>query len=1188
MARVEVALFGPLHILVDGRPAGGIYSDKVRALLAYLALEPDRPHRREGLAGLLWPDYPEGNARHSLSQALHTLHRLLDPGSSTRDGQNLISTRQTVLLSGVADFVDAAQFAALLNACETHQHGAIGSCPECLARLRRAVALYSGELLAGFGLGDSPAFEEWLLFEREHYHRLAVEALRALLSSGQPEADLKTPARQWVQLEPLEDEPRRTLMRLLARDGHRTEALAQYERFSSMLEEQMGATPEPATTALYEMLLTSPSRDAPETAGSGAPAPAFLSGPERYLPPLFVARDQELARLEEHLRAAVGGQTQVAFVTGEPGSGKTALLHEFLRRPLAEHPSLVTAVGHCNAHTGVGDPYLAFRELLAQLCGDVETRWAAGAISGEQARRLWHLMPAATEAVAAVGLDLVGTLLPAEPLLTRASALCLESDPTETALHAVATHAALAGEQLQQAALFSQYTAFLQRLARKHPLLLVLEDLQWADAGTVALLFHLGCTLASDRIMLVGTYRPAEVFTGTRLDTEEANGEARHPLAAVVNEFTRRYGRIDVDLNRSDGRRFVDELLNSEPNALGSTFRETLLRRCGGNPLFTVEVVRDLQERGTLTRDATGRWVEASPWDWGSLPARVEGVLAERIGRLPAAHREMLRMACVQGETFEVHPVARMLGREPAEVVRWLSGDLDRGHRLVTAMEAPSLAQGSTGRYRFRHILMQGYLYGSLDAIERAYLHRAAAEGLEAAHAGHTETLAPDLAWHYEEAGVADRAAAYLQQAGARAAQLSSYQEAVAHFRHGLSLLETLPEGHDTRQCELGLLLGLAQALQATVGFSAPESAQAYERLRALSLQMGETPQLVEALLLLSTYHGTRGDYASALAIAAEATAIAAHSEDTALVAVTGAALGYLRVSTGAYRLALEDMAVILELADTRIEDLLDDSTLGYWAVNALSWTSLAHAVLGHTAQGRDCSRRCLALARQIGRTHEICHALSVGCSVFHLSLQEYDTGLKWADEEVRLAVEKSDLSYKAMGNLHRGQALSHLGRPEEGIALMRATIDMARMIGFKAYSPSYMRELAEAYALAGHIPEALQTAEEALVLGLEMNEGFGLPEEYTTRGWLRTLTDPPDEAGAEADFSEAIALARRQEALLSELRAALELGRLWAARGQVSEARELVQDVCARYAEGDEMPLLAEVRAFLGELTNA
>ncbi|MFO7696172.1 MAG: BREX system ATP-binding domain-containing protein, partial [Anaerolineae bacterium] len=822
MARLSIVLFGPLRATLDGEPLSGFYSDKVRALLAYLAVESGRPHRRETLVGLFWPESPERSARHSLSQALHNLRQALGLDECGADEDLcLATTTQSVTLSAAPGCIDAIDFAALLEDCEAHDHVSLASCPVCRERLQQAVSLYTGDLLAGFSLADSPAFEEWLLLQRERFGRLVVDALRGLASPG-ASCDASVPlqaARQWVELDPLDDEARRALMRALASSGHRGAALAQFERFADTLAGELGVDPEPATVALAEgircgSLSEGKQAGAPEAGplAEAGPAelrapPAFLSSPERYLPPLFVARERELAQLNGHLEAVLAGHPRVVFVTGEPGSGKTALLREFQQRALAADDDLVTAVGHCNAHTGLGDPYLAFREILAQLTGDVEAAWAAGAISGEQARRLWHLLPEIGQDLVDAGPDVAGAFLPGGALLDRARAAGPDAAWMPALERLISDWTARRGEQLEQPALFSQVTAVLQRLARRHPLVLVLEDLHWTDAGTLALLFHLGCHLEGDRVLIVGSYRPAEVFAPVL--TGGAAQEGRHPLVPVMHEFARRYGQVDVDLNRTDGQGFVNALLDSEPNALGSDFRAMLLQQCAGNALFTVEVLRDLQERGRLMRDARGHWMEAASPDWGSLPARVEGILAERIGRLAPALQEALRVASVEGESFSVAVLAQVLGREPPGVVRWLSNDLGRTHHLVSPLEAPRAGTATLGRYRFRHILVQNYVYGTLDVVERAYLHRAVAEAIEATAEGDGDDHVPALARHYEQAGDAERASAYLHRAGDRAMRLVAFSEAEELYGRGLSLLASVPQSRERDEAEIALLLRL-------------------------------------------------------------------------------------------------------------------------------------------------------------------------------------------------------------------------------------------------------------------------------------------------------------------------------------------------------------------------------------------
>jgi predicted ATPase len=168
---------------------------------------------------------------------------------------------------------------------------------------------------------------------------------------------------------------------------------------------------------------------------------------------------------------------------------------------------------------------------------------------------------------------------------------------------------------------------------------------------------------------------------------------------------------------------------------------------------------------GGLVYDGAGRWIEEEALDWARLPSRVEAVIAWHVGRLPAAWRETLAIASVEGDVFTAEVVARVQGLDASEVRRRLSGPLAREHAMVMADSVEHLGEKMLSRYRFRHHLFQVYLYGRLDAVTRGHLHQAVGATLEALHAADATALAaaaPRLAFHFEAAGLVDKALDYL------------------------------------------------------------------------------------------------------------------------------------------------------------------------------------------------------------------------------------------------------------------------------------------------------------------------------------------------------------------------------------------------------------------------------------------
>ncbi|MCP4677496.1 MAG: hypothetical protein GY854_18675, partial [Deltaproteobacteria bacterium] len=283
---------------------------------------------------------------------------------------------------------------------------------------------------------------------------------------------------------------------------------------------------------------------------------------------------------------------------------------------------------------------------------------------------------------------------------------------------------------------------------------------------------------------IVGMYRPEEVSLGRA-------GE-RHPLEKVLAELKRYYGDVWIDLEQADGRRFIDALLDIRPNGLKKPFREALFQHTRGYALFTVELLQDMEERGDLYEDERGDWVAEESLDWETLPARAEGVIEERIGRLGEELTDILTIASVQGVDFTVQVIARIEEVRERKLLRKLSGELEKRHRLVREQGEVQIGRQVLSQYQFGQKLLQQYLYNELSAGERRLLHSDIAEALEEFYEGSTARIAVQLAWHYTQARDEEKAIPYLLLVGDKARQLYAYREAIAAYQKALEFQSDL------------------------------------------------------------------------------------------------------------------------------------------------------------------------------------------------------------------------------------------------------------------------------------------------------------------------------------------------------------------------------------------------------------
>ncbi len=1166
---LKARFLGKFDIRIDGVSIE-LTARKAQSLFAYLLMNLGTQHRREKVAGILWPDSDEASARSKLRYALWQLRKAIGD-------QYFLSDKISLAFNPEADY--------WLDSADLENKPAERLTTE---ELGQVVALYEGEFLPGF-------YEDWVFLARDRFqasfeHKMALLLQR--LSNEKRWSEVLDWAERWISLGQTPEPAFQALMVAHSQLGDKASATSAYQRCEQTLGEQLGVEPSEVTKKIYDLILKGevpeasllyPAFSAPKTQIVSQPyrgVVEVLPGPDRRV---FVAREMELAWLDEKLEMALAGHGQVVFVAGDAGQGKTALLHEFSQRAQQLQGDLVAAHGTCEAYSGIGDPHLPFRDILALLTGDVEGKQSIGVINQENARRLWNLIPQSSKALVEYGPDLIDSFVPGESFSRRASSYTAERpvwlECLENAVDLRRGRPAPVnidhGDFKKD--LFDQYTKVLQNLARNQPLLLILDDLQWADLGTISLLFHLARRIEGHRILILGAYRPDDVA--------QLRDESQHPLVQMLTELKRIFGDMEVNLDQTgedEGRQFIVDFLDTEPNRLDEGFRQALFLHTAGHPLFTIELLRQMQDQGDIFEDEQGRWVESQVLGWETMPAKVEAVIERRVGRLPAALREILNVASVEGEEFTAEVIAGVKGLDESEIIHQLSQDLDKRHMLVEASGIKRIGQQRLSIYRFRHNLFQKYVYENLDLVERVYLHEKVGDGLEQLYGEHKEQIAVHLARHYEAAGVIEKTIDYLIKAGYRAKRVSANEQAVSNLRKGIDLLEELPAGNKRDETELALQISLGAPLVATQGYASPEVEQTFERARELCERTGDIQQLAPALWGLCAFYQVRGKHSTAYEMANQILALAESAEDSNLMLLAHWMLGLTLTHLGEFSLAREHLELALNQYDFNQDDSLTYLYGQNPGVTCLNYLALNLWILGYPDQALEKCNEAVFLAQEISHPFSLSFAHGMA-ALFHSMRRDSEAALEHSDKTIKLAKKSSFPFLLTLGMIIRGWARLHSGKTGMAIKLMQNGIEAMQAIGAELGRPYFLSLLAEGFGGGGDIEEGLKVLETALDKARVNGERWYDSGLYWLMG---KLSEAQGTSAAEtaARYWQAIEIAGLQGAKSFELQATIALVKHGEGKEQAEKSKELLRKNYQWFEEGHDSDLLIEASALIDQ----
>ena len=966
MGRLMLRLLGTPEVSHAEHPLT-LQTRKVLALLAYLAVE-QGVHSRDKITALLWPESDEERGKASLRRALAYLRQSLEESSHERSGHvplpspHLLVEHQTLSFNRASDFALDTQ--TLQTAFTLARRRSSGDPPMHLATLQMAASCYRGNFLDGISLPDAPDFEDWLLLERESWRRQANTVFEHLSGwqrdAGELENALETTTR-WVEHDLLNEMAHARLMQLHSALGDRVAALQAFERCRVILERELSAQPSSEITALAERMRS----QAPPV--GGAVMPETVSPREGWELP-FSGRTAEHHALVRAFQTMLAGHIQVATIEGEPGIGKTRLAKEFLRWARAQGADVLEARAF---ETGSRLPYQPLVEMLRNRLE--RERHLQTLLSDVWLAELARLLPEFRE--------LVPDLPPPLSL----------------------------GEAEAGPRLFEAIARLGHALARRAPVVLFVDDVQWADAAsldalqyasrrwaTLHLPLFLLCTLRSEDLT-------SSVLLADWLNSLEQNLPVRRQaLISLTFDETLQLVRSRFDTQREAKEHGSERQVEKEGSI--EAWSRWLFAHTKGHPFFLSEYLKLFSEQRDVLHDDAGTMLIAPDRFFHQeraasiLPSRVRDLIHTRLARLSHAALTLGMAAAVLGDGCTFDQLCRVAEIEENQALFALDELVRRG--LLHEMD---------GRCFFAHDSIRAGVYAEAGEIRRRVLHRRALEALQA-----TSTSPASLAHHAKAGGLPDVAARLSIAAGDAAMRLFAARDAIVYYEQARQLvrLQTEPPwlaGEGSLVVSLAdlsqLYLQLGWAYELNSQFAQAESL--YEELLILARVWHEPVMECAALNRLATLAAqNRLDQARAEELLQQALVIAESSQNKAGVAETESNLA----QTGFYAAKMTAALPHAERALTLARELNQQELVGR-SLHALATLETA---LGKQAESLSHAQEARILYAALGN-----RAREVGCLCV-IAKASIDGGhLQEGIDAARAALEMSEALEDTWGQIN-------------------------------------------------------------------------------------------------------------------------------------------------------------------------
>jgi len=1027
-----------------------------RLLLAYLLLHPRRHHARAFLAGLLWPDLPESTARKRLNQALWRVRQ-------TWDG--FVSSKESITIREDASFqLDVAIFQEVLDAAWEAVEDEKG------VLLRKGLSYYAGPLLPGY-------YEDWVLLLREQLHQrylLALEECIEVEMQAGAYAQALVWAQRLVQAEPLDENAQRQLIQLYGLLGQREQALQQYEALCRLLAEEVNTVPSLATQKLVAQLRAA-STVPPSTPADNAP----LFTQDHLLP--LVGREQAWQQVQIALSALEQHRGGTVTVRGEPGIGKSRFLAEIMAQAQWRNLQVWQAAA---PESGRHSPYAIWIELLRPRLSTLQVQQWALNLDPVWLATLADLLPELHE------------WLPTLPEL-----------PTLPAVEAQ--------QRLQEAIL-----RLLSISTQPSPLLLLLDDLQWADIASLETLNHLLVLCQQSPILFILSYRDDDPAVLRRLKNtlDAASPPPRQiQLQPLPAEATGQLIRAALGLPHATPR-----------------FEKRLYQATSGHPLFLLETLRALYDQGILFRNSSGRW--STPWDESTedytelpLTERLQEILLRRLEHLTPAAQTLFETAAVLNRPFRV------------DLMKQLS-DLSAPVTMAAIQELHQqrLLRSDGTRFRVTHDLLRQTVYDTMDAEVRQQLHARIAAALQ-----DDPDIPPEvLAMHFHEAGDWRPALVAHRRAAERAEALSSYAAALSHWHTCIELAERLDLDAEDR-------FDLLAARERVLDVLGQRDAQAVDIAAMMELAADDSLRRSQALRRQAYLYNHLSRYAEAAEAAQQALELArslqAPDEEQAALLAWSQVLNWW----GKLEEAIQPLQEALQLTESstsadirgRTHQAMADALIGLGRHDeAIPHLHTALDLFRQTANRRgeaDVLHLLAIIATEQGRlsdAHELYKAglqisqeigflygegrilLNVG-NLYYLEEGKYYRALQQYDASREIFASLQNQRGLALARLNRVSLRCDLfGARSEDFADVEHTLQYARKVNDNITVGQCYSMMGVCHASLGRYAEAMRWLQEAARVLTETGQLWMGAQDYRELARIQLLLHKTEEATASLD----------------------------------------------------------------------